>query len=209
MITLHTWSTPNGFKASIALEELGLPYRVRPVDISKDEQFNPDFLKISPNNKIPAIVDEDNGLSVFETGAILVYLAEKTGKLLPATGPERYKVLEWLNWQMGGLGPMLGQLGHFAVFAKDKIPYAIDRYTNEAKRLLKVLDTQLSKNDYVAGKDYSIADIAIFPWINGLIVTYKKPELLDGFPHLRAWFDKVAARPAVQKGLTIGRETIG
>lgn len=208
MITLHTWTTPNGFKASIALEELGLPYRVRPVDIGKDEQFHPDFLKISPNNKIPAIVDEDNGLSVFETGAILVYLAEKTGKLLPASGPERYKVLEWLNWQMGGLGPMLGQLGHFAVFAKDKIPYAIERYSNEAKRLLKVLDTQLSKNDYVAGRDYSIADIAIFPWINGLIVTYKQPELLADFPHLLKWFSEIAARPAVQKGLTIGRETI-
>lgn len=209
MITLHTWTTPNGFKASIALEELGLPYRVRPVDIGKDEQFHPDFLKISPNNKIPAIVDEDTGLSVFETGAILVYLAEKTGRLLPATGPERYKVLEWLNWQMGGLGPMLGQLGHFAVFAKDKIPYAIERYSNEAKRLLKVLDTQLSKNEYVAGKDYSIADIAIFPWINGLITTYKKPELLEDFAHIRKWFDTIAARPAVQKGLTIGRETIG
>lgn len=209
MITLHTWTTPNGFKASIALEELGLPYRVRPVDIGKDEQFHPDFLKISPNNKIPAIVDEDNGLSVFESGAILVYLAEKTGKLLPASGPERYKVLEWLNWQMGGLGPMLGQLGHFAVFAKDKIPYAIERYSNEAKRLLKVLDTQLSKNDYVAGKDYSIADIAIFPWINGLIVTYKQPELLADFPHLLKWFSEIAARPAVQKGLTIGKEANG
>ncbi|MEM9966255.1 MAG: glutathione binding-like protein [Asticcacaulis sp.] len=209
MITLHTWTTPNGFKASIALEELGLPYRVRPVDIGKDEQFHPDFLKISPNNKIPAIVDEDNGLSVFETGAILIYLAEKTGKLLPASGPERYKVLEWLNWQMGGLGPMLGQLGHFAVFAKDKIPYAIDRYSNEAKRLLKILDTQLSKNDYVAGKDYSIADIAIFPWINGLIVTYKQPELLADFPHLLKWFSEIAARPAVQKGLTIGKDAIG
>ncbi|WP_140986007.1 glutathione S-transferase family protein [Asticcacaulis tiandongensis] len=209
MITLHTWTTPNGFKASIALEELGLPYRVRPVDIGKDEQFHPDFLKISPNNKIPAIVDEDNGLSVFETGAILVYLAEKTGKLLPASGPERYKVLEWLNWQMGGLGPMLGQLGHFAVFAKDKIPYAIERYSNEAKRLLKVLDTQLSKNDYVAGRDYSIADIAIFPWINGLIVSYKQPELLADFPHLLKWFSEIAARPAVQKGLTIGKDAIG
>jgi len=209
MITLHTWSTPNGFKVSIALEELGLPYRVRPVNIGADEQFHPDFLKISPNNKIPAIVDEDTGLSVFETGAILVYLAEKTGRFLPASGPERYKVLEWLNWQMGGLGPMLGQLGHFSVFAKEKVPYAIDRYTNEAKRLLKVLDTQLSKNAYVAGADYSIADMAVFPWINGLIVSYKQEALLADYPHIRSWFDKIAARPAVQKGLTIGREAIG
>ncbi|MFT4089252.1 MAG: glutathione binding-like protein [Asticcacaulis sp.] len=209
MITLHTWTTPNGYKASIALEELGLPYRVRPVDIRNNAQFQPDFLKISPNNKIPAIVDEDTGLSVFETGAILIYLAEKTGKLLPASGPERYKVLEWLNWQMGGLGPMFGQLGHFAVFAPEKIPYAINRYLEEAKRLLKVLDTQLSKNAHVAGADYSIADIAIFPWINTLITFYKQDALIADFPHIRAWFDKLAARPAVQKGLTIGAEAIG
>lgn len=205
MIVLHTWTTPNGFKASIALEEMGLPYKVRPVNIGADEQFHPDFLKISPNNKIPAIVDEETGISVFETGAILVYLAEKTGKFLPASGEGRYKVLEWLNWQMGGLGPMFGQLGHFAVFAPEKVPYALNRYTNEAKRLLGVLETQLSKHAYVAGDDYTIADMAIYPWINTLRTFYQQEALLTDTPHIRAWFDKVGARPAVQKGMTVGK----
>lgn len=205
MIVLHTWTTPNGFKASIALEEMGLPYKVRPVNIGADEQFHPDFLKISPNNKIPAIVDEETGISVFETGAILVYLAEKTGKFLPATGEARYKVLEWLNWQMGGLGPMFGQLGHFAVFAPEKVPYALNRYTNEAKRLLGVLETQLSKHAYVAGDDYTIADMAIYPWINTLRTFYQQEALLTDTPHIRAWFDKVGARPTVQKGMSIGK----
>ncbi len=205
MIVLHTWTTPNGFKASIALEEMGLPYKVRPVNIGADEQFHPDFLKISPNNKIPAIVDEETGISVFETGAILVYLAEKTGKFLPASGEARYKVLEWLNWQMGGLGPMFGQLGHFAVFAPEKVPYALNRYTNEAKRLLGVLETQLSKHAYVAGDDYTIADMAIYPWINTLRTFYQQEELLTDTPHIKAWFDTVGARPAVQKGMTVGK----
>lgn len=205
MIVLHTWTTPNGFKASIALEEMGLPYKVRPVNIGADEQFHPDFLKISPNNKIPAIVDEETGISVFETGAILVYLAEKTGKFLPASGEARYKVLEWLNWQMGGLGPMFGQLGHFAVFAQEKVPYALNRYTNEAKRLLGVLETQLSKHAYVAGDDYTIADMAIYPWINTLRTFYQQEALLTDTPHIRAWFDKVGARPAVQKGMMVGK----
>ncbi|MFN3807208.1 glutathione binding-like protein [Asticcacaulis sp.] len=205
MIVLHTWTTPNGFKASIALEEMGLPYKVRPVNIGADEQFHPDFLKISPNNKIPAIVDEETGISVFETGAILVYLAEKTGKFLPASGEARYKVLEWLNWQMGGLGPMFGQLGHFAVFAPEKVPYALNRYTNEAKRLLGVLETQLSKHAYVAGDDYTIADMAIYPWINTLRTFYQQEALLTDTPHIRAWFDKVGARPAVQKGMMVGK----
>ncbi|WP_343685253.1 glutathione binding-like protein [Asticcacaulis sp.] len=205
MIVLHTWTTPNGFKASIALEEMGLPYKVRPVNIGADEQFHPDFLKISPNNKIPAIVDEETGISVFETGAILVYLAEKTGKFLPASGEGRYKVLEWLNWQMGGLGPMFGQLGHFAVFTPEKVPYALNRYTNEAKRLLGVLETQLSKHAYVAGDDYTIADMAIYPWINTLRTFYQQEALLTDTPHIRAWFDKVGARPAVQKGMMVGK----
>ncbi|MDC7693952.1 glutathione binding-like protein [Asticcacaulis sp. DXS10W] len=205
MIVLHTWTTPNGFKASIALEEMGLPYKVRPVNIGADEQFHPDFLKISPNNKIPAIVDEETGISVFETGAILVYLAEKTGKFLPASGEGRYKVLEWLNWQMGGLGPMFGQLGHFAVFAPEKVPYALNRYTNEAKRLLGVLETQLSKHAYVAGDDFTIADMAIYPWINTLRTFYQQEALLTDTPHIRAWFDKVGTRPAVQKGMTVGK----
>lgn len=206
MITLHTWTTPNGFKASIALEEMGLPYRVVPVNISAGDQFKPDFLKISPNNKIPAIVDEDTGISVFETGAILVYLAEKTGKFLPSEGVARYKVLEWLNWQMGGLGPMFGQLGHFSVFAPEKVPYAIDRYTTEAKRLLGVLNTQLANNAYVAGPDYTIADMAIYPWISGLKTFYKMDALLTESPHINAWFDKVGQRPAVQKGMTVGKD---
>lgn len=206
MIVLHTWTTPNGFKASIGLEEMGLPYKVKPINIGADEQFHPDFLKISPNNKIPAIVDEETGISVFETGAILVYLAEKTGKFLPASGEARYKVLEWLNWQMGGLGPMFGQLGHFAVFAPEKVPYAINRYTGEAKRLLGVLETQLSKHAYVAGEDYTIADMAIYPWINTLRTFYQQAELLADKPHITAWFDKVGARPAVQKGMTVGKE---
>ncbi|ESQ77852.1 glutathione S-transferase family protein [Asticcacaulis sp. YBE204] len=206
MITLHTWTTPNGFKASIALEELGLPYKVNPINIGADDQFKPEFLKISPNNKIPAIVDDETGISVFETGAILVYLAEKTGKLLPASGEARYKVLEWLNWQMGGLGPMLGQLGHFTVFAPEQVPYAQNRYKTEAIRLLKVLKTQLSKHPYVAGEDYSIADIAIYPWINTLRTFYKQEALLEATPHINAWFAKVGERPAVQKGMTIGKE---
>jgi GST-like protein len=205
MIVLHTWTTPNGFKASIALEEMGMPYKVRPVNIGADEQFHPDFLKISPNNKIPAIVDEETGISVFETGAILVYLAEKTGKFLPASGEARYKVLEWLNWQMGGLGPMFGQLGHFAVFATEKVPYALNRYTNEAKRLLGVLETQLSKHAYVAGDDYTIADMAIYPWINTLRTFYQQEALLTDTPHIQAWFDTVGSRPAVQKGMTVGK----
>jgi len=205
MIVLHTWTTPNGFKASIALEEMGLPYRVKPVNIGADEQFHPDFLKISPNNKIPAIVDEETGISVFETGAILVYLAEKTGKFLPASGEGRYKVLEWLNWQMGGLGPMFGQLGHFAVFAPEKVPYALNRYTNEAKRLLNVLETQLTKHAYVAGEDYTIADMAIYPWINTLCTFYQQAALLEDKPVIKAWFDKVGARPAVQKGMMVGK----
>ena len=168
MIELHAWPTPNGFKISIMLEEVGLPYEVRPIDIGKGDQFDPEFLRISPNNKIPAIVDTDgpggSSISVFESGAILIYLAEKTGKLLPTSGPARYPVLEWVMFQMGGIGPMLGQAHHFRHYAPEPIPYAIDRYTNEANRLYGVLDRRLRDREWLAG-DYSIADIATMPWL--------------------------------------------
>jgi GSH-dependent disulfide-bond oxidoreductase len=202
--TLYTWTTPNGFKISIALEELGLSYGVVPINIRQGDQFKPEFLKISPNNKIPAIVDNETGITVFESGAILQYLAEKTGRLLPKAGAERYKVLEWLNWQMGGLGPMFGQFGYFTVFAPEPNPMAIERYTTEVHRLLQVLETQLAQNAYVAGENYSLADISIFPWINTLKTFYKRPDLLENLPFLEAWFEKISMRPAVQKGLLVG-----
>ena len=165
MIDLYTWTTPNGRKASIALEEMGLPYETHAVDISKDEQFKPEFLKISPNNRIPAIVDRDNGFSLMELGAILMYLAEKSGKLLPTDKLKRYRVIEWLMWQMGGPGPMLGQVHHFVKYNKGKAPYAEERYLKEAQRLYGVLDRRLADHEFVAD-DYSIADIAIWPWIS-------------------------------------------
>jgi len=202
-IELYTWSTPNGRKISIALEELGLPYNVHPINISKDEQFAPDYLKISPNNKIPAIVDpqgpDGRALALFESGAILLYLAEKTGRLLPAAARARYEALQWLMWQMGGFGPMLGQAHHFRRFVKEQIPYAIDRYSNEARRLYGVLDKRLGQADFVAG-DYGIADIAIFPWAarhewQGIA--------LEEFPNVKRWYDAIAARPAVQKGMAV------
>ena len=202
-IELYTWSTPNGRKISIALEELGLPYNVHPINISKDEQFAPDYLKISPNNKIPAIVDpqgpDGRALALFESGAILLYLAEKTGRLLPAAARARYEALQWLMWQMGGFGPMLGQAHHFRRFVKEQIPYAIDRYSNEARRLYGVLDNRLGQADFVAG-DYGIADIAIFPWAarhewQGIA--------LEEFPNVKRWYDAIAARPAVQKGMAV------
>ncbi len=164
MIDLYTWTTPNGRKVSIALEELGLPYSAHAIDISKGEQFAPDFLKVSPNNRIPAIVDRDNNLALMESGAILLYLADKTGKLMPKSGEARYRVVEWLMWQMGGIGPMLGQVHHFVKYHPGKSPYAEERYLKEAHRLYKVLDTRLEGRDFVAD-DYSIADIAIWPWI--------------------------------------------
>ena len=202
-IELYTWSTPNGRKASIALEELGLAYRVHPIDIGKDEQFAPEFLKISPNNKIPAIVDpqgpDGEPIPVFESGAILIYLAEKTGRLMPQDPRARYEALQWLMWQMGGFGPMLGQAHHFRRFAKEQIPYAIERYTNETRRLYGVLDKRLKETDYVAG-DYSIADIAIFPW--AARHEWQGIDLAD-FPALKRWYDAIAARQAVQKGMTV------
>jgi len=202
MIELYTWTTPNGRKVSVALEEMGLDYTVKPINIGNDEQFSPEFLAISPNNKIPAIVDTDNGVSVFESGAILTYLAEKSGKFLPAHGTaERAKVLEWLYWQVGGFGPMLGQLNHFARYREDRIPEAIERFTVESARLYKVLDTRLGEAEFVAG-DYSIADMSIYPWS---AVALQGVEQLAGanFPNVARWHDAVAARPAVQTGMNV------
>ncbi len=208
MIQLYTWGTPNGRKASIALEELGLPYTVHPIDISKDQQFGPEFLKIAPNNKIPAIVDDDaqgGPLAIFESGAILVYLAEKTGKLLAPSGPQRYAALEWLNWQMGGLGPMLGQLGFFGVRSKEKAPLAIERFTTESGRLLGVMEGRLAAVPYLGGQDYSIADISSYAWTLAA-TTFLKDALgphLDDKPAIRAWLARVGERPAVQRGMTV------
>ncbi len=196
MIELHTWSTPNGRKVSIMLEEVGLPYSVHPVNIGKNEQFNPAFLKISPNNRIPAIVDRDNGMSLFESGAILMYLAEKTGKLWPKTGEAHWRTVEWLMWQMGGFGPMLGQAHHFLKFNVGKAPYAEERYATETKRLYGVLDRRLAEVEYVAG-DYSIADISIWPWAS----RFEWQQIdLNEFPNVLRWYRAIAARPAVQKG---------
>ena len=200
MIDLYTWATPNGRKVSIMLEECELPYEVHPIDIGKDAQFAPDFLKISPNNKIPAIVDRDNGWSVFESGAILIYLAEKTGRFLPADPRARMTTLEWLMWQMGGIGPFLGQAHHFLRFAPEKIPYAMKRYADEANRLYGVLDRRLADNAWVAGPDYTIADIAIWPWIS----RYEWQTIdLGRYPQVRRWYDAIKARPAVQRGYDV------
>ncbi len=203
MIDLYTWSTPNGRKVSIMLEEVGLPYKVHPVDIGKDEQFAPDFLKISPNNRIPAIVDPDGPdgtpISVFESGAILIYLAEKTGKLMPTEPRARVAVLEWLMFQMGGVGPMFGQANHFIKFAKEDVPYGKKRYRDEAMRLLGVMDRRLAEVEYLAG-DYSIADIATWPWV-------MRAEWYDTdwtqFPRVKQWYDTIGARPAVQRGTAV------
>ncbi|MEO0399944.1 MAG: glutathione S-transferase N-terminal domain-containing protein [Pseudomonadota bacterium] len=205
MIDLYTWNTPNGFKASIMLEELGLPYSVHPVNIVKREQFAPDFLKISPNNKIPAIVDQETGQSVFESGAILIYLAEKTGSsLLPASGPARAATLEWLMFQMASIGPMFGQYNHFTVYAKEKVPYGVTRYTDEVKRIFGVMEKRLAETPYLAG-DYSIADIASFAWSRSVHkrVTKDDAAFPDATPHVRGWLERVGARDAVQRGLTV------
>ena len=202
MIDLYTWTTPNGRKISVALEEMGLAYNVKTINIREDEQFAPDFLKISPNNKIPAIVDTETGTSVFESGAILVYLAEKSGKFLGPIGSEaRAKALEWLMWQVGGFGPMLGQLAHFAMYREDKIPEAIERFATEAGRLYKVLDTQLGKTEFVAG-DYSVADMAIYPWSLGALAPVEGMSS-ETFPNVARWHDLMEARPAVQRGMLI------
>ena len=205
MIDLHYWTTPNGHKITLFLEETGLPYRIHPVNIGKGEQFAPDFLKISPNNRIPAIVDQapaDGGapLSVFESGAILLYLAEKTGKLIPGDLRGRAEVSQWLFWQVGGLGPMAGQNGHFRSAAPEPIPYAIERYTNETSRLYGVLDKRLADRAFLAGADYSIADIASYTWI----VPYERhAQNLDDFPHLKRWFEAIRARPATVRAYEI------
>ncbi|RZL55650.1 MAG: glutathione S-transferase family protein [Variovorax sp.] len=203
-IDVHTWPTPNGHKVHIMLEECRLPYVAHAVDIGKGEQFEADFLAISPNNKIPAITDPDGPggkpISLFESGAILVYLAGKTGKLLPAGDRARFDVLQWLMFQMGGVGPMLGQAHHFRLYAPEKLPYAIERYTNEARRIYGVIDRQLSKNRFIAGRTYSIADIAIFPWLRSW---ENQGVTLSDYPHLKAWFDGIAARPAVQRGVQV------
>jgi GST-like protein len=202
VIDLYTWTTPNGRKANIMLEEIGLPYTVHTIDISKDEQFAPEFLKISPNNRIPAIVDRDTGISLMESGAILIYLADKTGKLLPKSGMERYKVIEWLMWQMGGPGPMLGQVHHFVKYNPGKAPYAEERYLKEAARLYKVLNTQLGQHEYVAG-EYSIADIAIWPWISRF--EWQTINLND-YPNVKRWYLEIAKRPAVQRGYKVPKD---
>ena len=205
MIDLYTWSTPNGRKVSIMLEEVGLPYRVHSINITKDEQHAPDFLKISPNNRIPAIVDQDNGMALFESGAILMYLADKTGKLWPQVGDAKWRVVEWLMWQMGGAGPMLGQVHHFVKYNKGKSQYAEERYSNEAQRLYGVLDRRLADHEYVAG-DYSIADISIWPWISRF--DWQEVDLSQ-YPNVLRWYKAIAARPAVEKGYHVPVEQPG
>ncbi len=208
MIDVYSWPTPNGHKVHIMLEEcgqrLGRDWQVHPINIGAGDQFQPEFLKISPNNKIPAIVDphgpDGKPLSLFESGAILLYLASKFGKLLPKTDRQKYEVLQWLMFQMGGVGPMLGQAHHFRLYAPEKINYAVDRYTNEAKRLYGVMDKRLATNPYLAGRSYSIADIAVFPWLRSW-----QNQGIDwaDYPHLKAWFDKIAERPAVQRAVQV------
>ncbi|GLU35322.1 glutathione binding-like protein [Trinickia caryophylli] len=204
MIDAYSWATPNGHKVHIMLEETGLEYRVHPIDIGAGDQFKPEFLAISPNNKIPAIVDSDGPggkpLALFESGAILIYLAEKTGKFLPAEPVARYATLQWLMFQMGGIGPMLGQTHHFRVYAPEKIEYAINRYTNEAKRLYGVMDRQLGKTQYLATDEYTIADIAAFPWTRSW--QNQGIELAE-FPNVKRWHEAIAARPAVIRGVEV------
>ena len=202
MIDLYTWTTPNGRKVSILLEELGVDYNVHSINIGQDEQMQPDFLKISPNNKIPAIVDSDNGLSLMESGAIMLYLADKYGKFMPTDATGRWKAMEWLMWQMGGLGPMAGQTHHFVHFNPGKAEYAEERYSKEARRLYTVLNKQLEGQDFIAG-DYSIADMACWPWISRF--EWQKMDLA-AFPALRDWYVRIAERPAVQKGYHVPKQ---
>lgn len=203
MIELYTWPTPNGHKIHIALEELGLPYGVHAVDIGAGEQFAPDFLAISPNNRIPAIVDRDGPggkpYALFESGAILMYLAEKTGRLMPRETRARYDVIQWVMFQMGNIGPMLGQAHHFRQYAPEQIPYAVQRYTKEAGRLYGVLDGRLAGREWLAG-DYSIADIANFPWLRS---SERQGVTLADYPNVQRWFDAIATRPAVERGLKV------
>jgi GST-like protein len=204
MIDVFSWPTPNGHKVHIMLEECGLPYRAIPVNIGAGDQFKPEFLKISPNNKIPAITDpqgpDGKPISLFESGAILIYLAAKTGKFMPQSDRAKYEVLQWLMFQMGAVGPMLGQTHHFRMYAPEKIEYAINRYSNEAKRLYGVIERRLSQSTWLGGSDYSIADIATFPWLRSW---ENQGIVLAEFPHLQAWFNKIAERPAVQRGVKV------
>ena len=208
MIDVHTWPTPNGHKVHIMLEECGLKrdrdWRALPVNIGTGDQFKPEFLKISPNNKIPALIDpngpDGKPISLFESGAILIYLAAKTGKFMPKTARQKYDVLQWLMFQMGGVGPMLGQNHHFRLYAPEKLDYAINRYTNEAKRIYGVIDKQLATRKFIAGNSYTIADIAIFPWLRNWA---NQGIVLTDYPHLKAWFDELAERPAVQRGVAV------
>ena len=204
MIDVYSWATPNGHKVHIMLEECGLPYTVHAVDIGAGDQFKPDFLAISPNNKIPAIVDSDGPdgkpISLFESGAILLYLAGKTGRFMPDSVRGRYEMLEWLMFQMGGVGPMLGQAHHFRIYAPEKIEYAINRYTNEARRLYGVLDKRLGQCRFLAGNEYTIADIATWPWTR----SYKNQGIdLDDFPNVKRWFEAIDARSAAQRGVQV------
>ena len=203
MIDLYTWGTPNGRKASVMLEECALPYTVHPVNIGKDDQFKSEFIAINPNSKIPAIVDREGPggkpFTLFESGAILLYLAEKTGKLLPKPVAERYRAVQWLMFQMGGVGPIFGQVHHFLRAAKEQVPYAIERYTKETQRLYGVLNTQLGKSEFLAG-EYSVADIATYPWV----ARYEWHRAdLNAFPHVQRWFDAIGKRPAVVKGMQV------
>ena len=204
MIEVYSWATPNGHKVHIMLEECGLPYRTIAVDIGAGDQFKPEFLAISPNNKIPAIVDPDGPdgkpISLFESGAILLYLAAKTGRFLPPETRGRYEVLQWLMFQMGSVGPMLGQAHHFRIYAPEKLAYAIDRYTSEARRLYGVMNDRLAKSKYIGGPEYGIADIAIYPWLR----SWKNQGIAwSDYPHLKGWFDEIDARPAVKRGVEV------
>jgi GST-like protein len=204
MIDLYTWSTPNGRKVSIMLEEVGLPYTVHEINITKDEQFTPEFLAISPNNKIPAIVDQDNGRAMMESGAILLYLAEKTGQLMPTDEDTRWQVMEWLMMQMGSVGPMLGQTHHFVRFNPGKAPYAEERYLKENRRIYGVLDRRLADHEYLAG-EYSIADVATWPWIS----RFEWQTIgFDDFPNLKRWYVAIAERPAVQRGYDVPKRDL-
>jgi len=208
MIKLFYWTTPNGHKITLFLEEAGVPYEIVPVNISKGEQFEADFLKVAPNNRIPAILDESppqggSPISVFESGAILLYLAEKTGQFLPADPRGRAETLQWLFWQMGGLGPMAGQNHHFVHYAPEKIPYAIERYVKETNRLYGVMDKRLSDRPFLAGPSYTIADMAAYPWI---VPHERQGQRLEDFPHLKRWFDAIKTRPATERAYEIARK---
>jgi GSH-dependent disulfide-bond oxidoreductase len=209
MIDVYFWPTPNGYKVTVMLEEVGLKYKVIPVNIGKGDQFKPEFLKISPNNKMPAIVDHEGPggepLAMFESGAILMYLAEKTGKLMPSDTRGKYAVIQWLMFQMGTVGPMLGQAHHFRRYAPEKLEYAIQRYTNEAARIYNVIDNRLGESAYLAGADYSIGDIATYPW---LVPHSMQGQELDKYPNLKRWYEEIRNRPATQRGFAVMADVI-